>query len=73
MPYLIIPLVSFLAGMTNAIADGGCAGRLMHGKTDMIHHDGETIYVGMLNPCMATRVALLALLAMVLMPQNHYN
>ena len=31
------------------------AGRLMHGKTDRIHHDGRTIYQGMPNPFTATR------------------
>jgi anthranilate synthase/aminodeoxychorismate synthase-like glutamine amidotransferase len=31
------------------------ADRLMHGKTDQIHHDGKTIYVGMPNPFTATR------------------
>jgi len=31
------------------------AERLMHGKTDQIHHDGKTIYVGMPNPFTATR------------------
>jgi len=31
------------------------AGRLMHGKTDQIHHDGRTIYQGMPNPFTATR------------------
>lgn len=31
------------------------AGRLMHGKTDQIHHDGKGIYVGMANPFTATR------------------
>ena len=31
------------------------AARLMHGKTDQIHHDGRTIYVGMPNPFTATR------------------
>jgi anthranilate synthase/aminodeoxychorismate synthase-like glutamine amidotransferase len=31
------------------------AGRLMHGKTDMIHHDGKRIYAGMPNPFRATR------------------
>jgi anthranilate synthase/aminodeoxychorismate synthase-like glutamine amidotransferase len=31
------------------------ADRLMHGKTDQIHHDGRTIYVGMPNPFTATR------------------
>lgn len=31
------------------------AERLMHGKTDQIHHDGKTIYEGMPNPFTATR------------------
>ncbi|HEX2972115.1 MAG TPA: aminodeoxychorismate/anthranilate synthase component II [Tepidisphaeraceae bacterium] len=31
------------------------AARLMHGKTDRIHHDGKTIYQGMPNPFTATR------------------
>ena len=31
------------------------AGRLMHGKTDQIYHDGKTIYAGMPNPFTATR------------------
>ena len=31
------------------------AERLMHGKTDRIHHDGKTIYQGMPNPFTATR------------------
>ena len=31
------------------------AERLMHGKTDKIHHDGKTIYAGMPNPFTATR------------------
>src|SRR5437762_3635601 len=31
------------------------AGRLMHGKTDQIHHDGRAIYQGMPNPFTATR------------------
>ncbi len=31
------------------------AERLMHGKTDQIHHDGKMIYVGMPNPFTATR------------------
>jgi anthranilate synthase/aminodeoxychorismate synthase-like glutamine amidotransferase len=36
-------------------ADVVRAERLMHGKTDRIHHDGRTIYVGMPNPFTATR------------------
>ncbi|CAN5329829.1 aminodeoxychorismate/anthranilate synthase component II [soil metagenome] len=31
------------------------AAKLMHGKTDQIHHDGKTIYSGMPNPFTATR------------------
>jgi para-aminobenzoate synthetase component II len=31
------------------------AARLMHGKTDQIHHDGKGVYVGMPNPFTATR------------------
>jgi anthranilate synthase/aminodeoxychorismate synthase-like glutamine amidotransferase len=31
------------------------AAKLMHGKTDLIYHDGRTIYVGMPNPFTATR------------------
>ncbi len=31
------------------------AGRLMHGKTSQIQHDGKTIYAGLSNPFVATR------------------
>lgn len=31
------------------------AGRLMHGKTSMIYHDGKTIFKGLSNPFEATR------------------
>jgi anthranilate synthase/aminodeoxychorismate synthase-like glutamine amidotransferase len=31
------------------------ATRLMHGKTDMIHHDGRDLYEGLPNPFEATR------------------
>ncbi|HUS57009.1 MAG TPA: aminodeoxychorismate/anthranilate synthase component II [Planctomycetota bacterium] len=31
------------------------AGRLMHGKTSPIHHDGKGIYKGLPNPLIATR------------------
>lgn len=31
------------------------AGRLMHGKTSMIYHDGKTIFRGLSNPFEATR------------------
>ena len=31
------------------------AGRLMHGKTSLVHHDGRTIFAGMAQPFTATR------------------
>lgn len=31
------------------------AGRLMHGKTSMIHHDGKGVFQGLANPFEATR------------------
>jgi len=31
------------------------ADRLMHGKTDMIHHDDQGLYAGLENPLVATR------------------
>jgi anthranilate synthase/aminodeoxychorismate synthase-like glutamine amidotransferase len=31
------------------------ADRLMHGKTSEIHHDGQGVYAGLLNPFTATR------------------
>ena len=31
------------------------AGRLMHGKTEMIHHDGRGLFKGLENPFVATR------------------
>lgn len=31
------------------------AGRLMHGKTSMIHHDGKTIFLNLPNPFEASR------------------
>ncbi|MEX0712020.1 MAG: aminodeoxychorismate/anthranilate synthase component II, partial [Pirellulales bacterium] len=31
------------------------AKRLMHGKTDMIHHDGQGLFAGLENPFQATR------------------
>jgi anthranilate synthase component 2 len=36
-------------------ADVVRAGRLMHGKTDMIHHDGQGLFAGLPNPFRATR------------------
>src|SRR3990172_2032803 len=64
-----IPLIQALAGTVPILgvclghqsigaAFGGDvvrAGRLMHGKTSMIHHDGKTIYQGLDNPFEATR------------------
>jgi len=31
------------------------AGRIMHGKTDLIHHDNRDLYEGLENPLVATR------------------
>ena len=31
------------------------AGRIMHGKTSQIEHDGKTVYAGLPNPLVATR------------------
>ena len=31
------------------------AGRIMHGKTSLIHHDGRGVYRGLSNPFVATR------------------
>ena len=42
--------IGFTAGAEVVRAD-----RLMHGKTDLIHHDGRSIYEGMPNPFTATR------------------
>ena len=54
-----IPLLGVCLGHQcigyNYGADVVRAARLMHGKTDQIHHDGKTIYVGMPNPFTATR------------------
>ncbi|KAJ3047397.1 hypothetical protein HK102_012939, partial [Quaeritorhiza haematococci] len=36
-------------------ADVVRAGRIMHGKTSMIHHDGKGVYRGLSNPFQATR------------------
>ena len=42
--------IGFVAG---AIVER--AAKLMHGKTDQIHHDGKAIYAGIPNPFTATR------------------
>ena len=31
------------------------ADRLMHGKTSLIHHNGDVLFAGIENPCIATR------------------
>jgi len=42
--------IGFSHGMTVRRAD-----RLMHGKTSLIHHDGEGVFAGLTNPFIATR------------------
>ncbi|MFW6158035.1 MAG: anthranilate synthase component II [Planctomycetota bacterium] len=55
----VVPLLGVCLGhQCVAFAFGGDvvrAGRLMHGKTSMIEHDGRTIYEGLENPFEATR------------------
>jgi anthranilate synthase/aminodeoxychorismate synthase-like glutamine amidotransferase len=64
-----VPLIQSLAGAVPILgvclghqsigaAYGGRivrAGRLMHGKTSLVYHDGESIYRGLPNPFEATR------------------
>ena len=54
-----LPLLGVCLGHQSlAFAFGGeiiRAGRLMHGKTSMVNHDGQTIFEGLPNPFEATR------------------
>ena len=54
-----LPLFGVCLGHQSlAFAFGGAiirAERLMHGKTSMIHHDGQTLFQGLPNPFEATR------------------
>jgi anthranilate synthase/aminodeoxychorismate synthase-like glutamine amidotransferase len=54
-----LPILGVCLGhQSMAVAFGGRvvrAGRLMHGKTSMIRHDGNTIFHGLPNPFEATR------------------
>jgi anthranilate synthase component 2 len=54
-----IPLLGVCLGHQSiGQATGGVivrAKRLMHGKTDQIHHDGQGIFKGLPNPLTATR------------------
>ncbi|MBI5561038.1 MAG: aminodeoxychorismate/anthranilate synthase component II [Deltaproteobacteria bacterium] len=54
-----VPVLGVCLGHQSiAYAHGGevvRAGRLMHGKTSMIYHDGKTIFKGIENPFEATR------------------
>ncbi len=54
-----IPILGVCLGnQTIGYAFGGDivrAGRIMHGKTSQIYHDGKTIFAGMRNPFTATR------------------
>lgn len=54
-----LPILGVCLGHQSlAVAFGGevvRAGRLMHGKTSLIRHDGRTIFCGLPNPFEATR------------------
>ena len=54
-----VPLIGVCLGHQSiGQATGGVivrAKRLMHGKTDQIHHDGQGIFAGLPNPLTATR------------------
>lgn len=54
-----IPILGVCLGHQSVgVAFGGeviKAGRLMHGKTSMIHHDGKTLFRNLPNPFEATR------------------
>ncbi len=49
------------------------ADRLMHGKTDQIHHDGQTIYKNIPNPMTATRYHSLVIQPDTLSPEFVVN
>ena len=61
-----LPLFGVCLGHQSIIqAMGGTivhAGRIMHGKTSPIHHDGRTIFAGLSNPFTATRYHSLVIL-----------
>ncbi|MGH2719373.1 MAG: anthranilate synthase component II, partial [Actinomycetota bacterium] len=54
-----IPVLGVCLGhQAIGVAYGGSvvrAGKVMHGKTSEIHHDGEGIFTGLPNPLVATR------------------
>jgi anthranilate synthase/aminodeoxychorismate synthase-like glutamine amidotransferase len=54
-----IPLLGICLGHQSIGQSFGCeivqADRLMHGKTDMIHHKGDGLFKGLENPFQATR------------------
>ena len=47
------------------------ADRIMHGKTSLIHHDGQGVYRGMSNPFQATRYHSLVIKPGTLPPSIH--
>jgi anthranilate synthase/aminodeoxychorismate synthase-like glutamine amidotransferase len=59
-----IPILGVCLGHQSLVSHFGgrivSADRLMHGKTSMVHHDGQTIYKGLSNPFEAGRYHSLA-------------
>jgi anthranilate synthase component 2 len=60
-----VPLLGVCLGHQSIAQAAGAsivrAGRLMHGKTDLIHHDGRGLFEGLENPIRATRYHSLAI------------
>ena len=54
-----VPQVGLRDRVTSEVMAGGAvverAGRIMHGKTSPVHHDGEGLFAGLPSPLTATR------------------